>query len=283
MYTRSALTWPRRDKRFVDTTGRPGPAGWELSTYLEGGRYPVVGISWYEAARMRAFASRLCRRSITGCAPHSRRTTRCSRRPLRSRAESVLHRNTRVGSQPARARALGHISHGRQRTRMGLEFRRRRCSGTRRRLDRVRVEFAADLHRRPDEPAAGPRPEPDAAARRFADQTTLLEPIRLVRDSAFANRAPVSDDAFEAMRFQFTTPHDAPIRHGEAVDESACGRRRSRPSRSRPRSRDALCQFARRRTRRPLQPVVYSGVGLLLQEATESRGAGTTADCGSSS
>src|SRR5678816_4724378 len=38
----------------------------------------------------------------------------------------------------------------------------------------------------------------------------LLEPIKLVRDTEFANRAPLSDDAFAAMRFQFTTPRVAP-------------------------------------------------------------------------
>jgi eukaryotic-like serine/threonine-protein kinase len=36
---------------FVDRTGRPGPAGWELGSYPDGaGRHPVDGISWYEAA-----------------------------------------------------------------------------------------------------------------------------------------------------------------------------------------------------------------------------------------
>jgi eukaryotic-like serine/threonine-protein kinase len=35
---------------FVDTTGRPGPAGWELGTYPEGtSDHPVGGVSWYEA------------------------------------------------------------------------------------------------------------------------------------------------------------------------------------------------------------------------------------------
>jgi eukaryotic-like serine/threonine-protein kinase len=35
---------------FVDSTGRPGPAAWELGTYPQGrGSYPVSGVSWYEA------------------------------------------------------------------------------------------------------------------------------------------------------------------------------------------------------------------------------------------
>ncbi len=37
--------------RFRDSTGRPGPATWELGTYAEGrGEFPVGGLSWFEAA-----------------------------------------------------------------------------------------------------------------------------------------------------------------------------------------------------------------------------------------
>jgi len=43
--------------RFVDRTGRPGPAGWEAGTYPEGkAEHPVTGISWYEAAAYGRFA-----------------------------------------------------------------------------------------------------------------------------------------------------------------------------------------------------------------------------------
>ena len=45
--------------RFRDTTGRPGPATWELGTYREGhGDYPVAGISWFEAAAYAEFAGK---------------------------------------------------------------------------------------------------------------------------------------------------------------------------------------------------------------------------------
>jgi eukaryotic-like serine/threonine-protein kinase len=41
---------------FVDATGRPGPAAWELGSYPAGkGDYPVAGISWYEAAAYARF------------------------------------------------------------------------------------------------------------------------------------------------------------------------------------------------------------------------------------
>ncbi|HWC99147.1 MAG TPA: protein kinase [Candidatus Sulfopaludibacter sp.] len=40
-----------------DRTGRPGPAGWELSEFPKGqGEYPATGVSWYEAAAYAEFA-----------------------------------------------------------------------------------------------------------------------------------------------------------------------------------------------------------------------------------
>ena len=45
------VPWEEGIVLFRDTTGRPGPATWELGTYPEGKRdYPVTGLSWYEAA-----------------------------------------------------------------------------------------------------------------------------------------------------------------------------------------------------------------------------------------
>ncbi|MCP4575295.1 MAG: SUMF1/EgtB/PvdO family nonheme iron enzyme [Deltaproteobacteria bacterium] len=43
-------------KLFVDRTGQPGPATWELGDYPEGqDDYPVSGVSWYEAAAYAEF------------------------------------------------------------------------------------------------------------------------------------------------------------------------------------------------------------------------------------
>jgi eukaryotic-like serine/threonine-protein kinase len=43
--------------RFVDATGRTGPATWELGTYPEAlADHPVAGLSWYEAAAYARFA-----------------------------------------------------------------------------------------------------------------------------------------------------------------------------------------------------------------------------------
>ncbi len=44
---------------FIDKTGKPGPAGWEVGSYPNGKEnYPVDGLSWYEAAAYAAYAGK---------------------------------------------------------------------------------------------------------------------------------------------------------------------------------------------------------------------------------
>jgi dienelactone hydrolase len=90
----------------------------------------------------------------------------------------------------------------------------------------------------------------------------LLQPIKLVRDTEFANRAPLSDDAFAAMRFQFTTPRaepttvtvkpvDAsPLWIAEEVTLTFASQEPNTLYIVRPKTHDG-----------PLQPIIYSGVG----------------------
>jgi len=50
------LSWEVAMARFVDATGRTGPAAWDAGSYPEGQEnYPVTGVSWYEAAAYAAF------------------------------------------------------------------------------------------------------------------------------------------------------------------------------------------------------------------------------------
>jgi predicted Ser/Thr protein kinase len=53
------LTFDEAMTRFRDSTGRTGPATWELGAYPEGrAEHPVNGISWYEAAAFAEFAGK---------------------------------------------------------------------------------------------------------------------------------------------------------------------------------------------------------------------------------
>jgi formylglycine-generating enzyme required for sulfatase activity/predicted esterase/predicted Ser/Thr protein kinase len=53
------LTWEEAMKRFVDSSGRQGPATWEAGIYREGqDNLPVGGVSWYEAAAYAEYAGK---------------------------------------------------------------------------------------------------------------------------------------------------------------------------------------------------------------------------------
>ena len=53
------LSWEEAMAHFKDKTGRHGPATWEVSDYPAGeGNYPVMGVSWYEAAAYAEFAGK---------------------------------------------------------------------------------------------------------------------------------------------------------------------------------------------------------------------------------
>jgi serine/threonine protein kinase/formylglycine-generating enzyme required for sulfatase activity len=53
------IPWEEGVAVFRDTTGRPGPATWEVGTFPKGlEKHPVAGVSWYEAAAYTAFAGK---------------------------------------------------------------------------------------------------------------------------------------------------------------------------------------------------------------------------------
>ncbi len=53
------LAWEEAMALFRDSTGRPGPATWEVGTYPDGqADHPVGGVSWFEAAAYARFAGK---------------------------------------------------------------------------------------------------------------------------------------------------------------------------------------------------------------------------------
>ncbi len=53
------LTWKQAMAKFTDRTGYPSPASWSVGAYPPGkGKYPVSGVSWYEAAAYAHFAGK---------------------------------------------------------------------------------------------------------------------------------------------------------------------------------------------------------------------------------
>jgi eukaryotic-like serine/threonine-protein kinase len=53
------LSWEEAIALFHDSTGRPGPAAWELGQFPpEQDRHPVAGVSWYEAAAYAEFVGK---------------------------------------------------------------------------------------------------------------------------------------------------------------------------------------------------------------------------------
>jgi len=55
----NTMQWEQAVSKFTDKTGRPGPSTWEKGSYPDGqGKYPVCGVSWYEAAAYANFVGK---------------------------------------------------------------------------------------------------------------------------------------------------------------------------------------------------------------------------------
>jgi DNA-binding winged helix-turn-helix (wHTH) protein/formylglycine-generating enzyme required for sulfatase activity/dienelactone hydrolase len=263
-YRGETLAWPQARKLFVDTTGRPGPAGWQLSTYARGqDDMPVGGISWYEAVAYARF-----RKQLLPTIHHWMRAAFTPYDPMFPTAAAITAQSRFFADAPESARSehgLGpwgtyHMagnarewvwnSAGEDAVALGSGWPEYASNF-------ARVYTADPMARLPDHGVRLMRTLDDAPV-----EAALMQPIKLVRDTEFANRAPLSDDAFEAVRFQFTTPRVAPssvtasrvesspLWIVEEVNLTFASQESTTLYIVRPKTHDG-----------PLQPIVYSGVG----------------------
>lgn len=209
-----ALTWEEARKRFVDTTNRPGPAGWQLSTYPAGqADMPVGGISWYEAvayARFRGQALPTIHHWVRAAfAPHEAWFNTAPAIALASRfsVDGPVPTHTSVGLGPwGTVHMAGNVREwvwnfaGTRGVAMGGAW-----------SDYASLYqttySASPMQRLPENGMRLMRPLASADL-----SQELLKPITLARGNAGIKREPVSDEAFQAMRFQFTAAHAKPIK-----------------------------------------------------------------------
>jgi len=264
IYRAQALSWPQARKLLVDSTGRPGPAGWQLSTYSRGqDDLPVVGISWYEAVAYARF-----RKLMLPTIHHWMRAAFTPYDPMFPTAAAITKQSRFFADAPESARTehgLGpwgtyHMAGN------AREWVWNFADGDAVALGSGWPEYASNfarvytadpMARLPDHGMRLMQPLSDAPL-----DPALLEPIKLVRDTPFANRAPVSDDAFEAMRFQFTTPRVAPASVAvNRVDESPLWTADEVTLTFAAQEPTTLYVVRPKVHKGPLQPIVYSGVG----------------------
>ena len=149
--------WQEAVAEFRDSTGRPGPATWELGTYPSGqDDFPVTGVSWYEAAAYAEFAGKTLPTiyhwnrvawTIAG------RARFVSHRPV----EQLWCSGTRPGRKAPGNEPSRDLRPRRKRQGMGLERRRsarRHPLHPGRRLDRAHLHVQRPGRSEPVQPAA---------------------------------------------------------------------------------------------------------------------------------
>ena len=216
------LSWSEARARFVDQTERPGPSGWQLSSFPEGqSAMPVGGVSWYEAvaySRFRGVSLPTIHHWIRAAFapwdagfPVAPKIAEVSR----FHAEGPIAAAEGVGVGPwGTLNTAGNVREwvwnraGEKAIALGGGWTDYSSSYqllyTTRPMDRspdLGIRLMQALEPFPDE---------------------LLAAITLPIDEAYMRRAPVSDDAFEAMRFQFTagtqTPTDVKVETIQTTD-----------------------------------------------------------------
>ena len=254
------LSFAEARKRFVDTTDRPGPAGWQLSTYRSGeAGLPVGGISWYEAMAYARFRGRTlptvhhwARAAVSSyggffnCAPAIIALSRFS-------ADGPAAASEEVGLGPwGTINMFGNVRE------WALNFAGDKAlavgGGW---SDYAGFSYAAQpMQRLPQFGVRLMHSLPGTEIRK-----ELLQPIQLGYESTDGiqiKREPVSDEAFAAMRFQFVPTHAKPISKSvEVAKETALWT-----------AEEVILKFANGETstlyivlpknqQRPLQPIVF--------------------------
>jgi eukaryotic-like serine/threonine-protein kinase len=264
IYRAQSLSWAQARKLFVDSTGRPGPAGWQLSTYPRGqDDLPVVGISWYEAAAYARF-----RKQMLPTIHHWMRAAFTPYDPMFPTAAAITKQSRFFADGPESARSehgLGpwgtyHMAGN------AREWVSNFAGGDAVALGSGWPEYASNFARVYTADPMARLPDHGMRLMQLLNDApldpALLEPIKLVRDTPFANRAPVSDDAFEAMRFQFTTPHVAPTSVAvNRVDETPLWTAEEVTLTFAAEEPTTLYVVRPKVHKGQLQPIVYSGVG----------------------
>ncbi|HTK99469.1 MAG TPA: SUMF1/EgtB/PvdO family nonheme iron enzyme [Pseudomonadales bacterium] len=268
------LTFVEARAQFVDATGRAGPAGWQLGSFSTGtGDLPVGGISWYEAVAYARFKGQAL--------PTVHHWLRAAFAPLEGgfpTAPAVANSSRFSASGPAAANADKGLGPW----------------GTLNAAGNVREwvwNFVGDEALAlggawPDYPATYSityttppmHRSPEYGMRLMhvlADaplDAELLAPIQLSFDSPVASREPVSDDAFAAMRFQFTATHRTPtsveIEQIAQTDAWVADEVQLRFANAEP---FTLYIVRSRDHRGPLQPIVYGPAGDAAGSAKPNR------------
>ncbi len=208
------MPWAAARKKFVDKTNRPGPAGWQLSTYPAGqANMPVGGISWYEAVAYARF-----RGQTLPTIHHWVRAAFAPNEPWFNTAPTVAlaSRFSANGPIPATSETgigpWGTFNMAGNVREWVWNFAGDRGIALGGDWEDYATLFQQVYPTSPMErsPMNGMRLMHVLSGTEVKDD--LLKPIALVLDSPDLARKPVSDEAFRAMRYQFTTSHAKPVK-----------------------------------------------------------------------